>query len=101
MYKCTKCYEMFAEPDSKTICYEDYYGVGSLFDTRNYTDLLICPECGDEDIEYVGELTQCASCGEWFDEDDLYIVDKVNVVNGIKYDCKVNLCEECYEEWEE
>ena len=92
MYKCTKCDAIFEEPDRTTICYEDYYGVGSLFDTRHTTDLLICPECGDEDIENAGALMQCASCEEWFREDDLYMVDDC--------DCNVNLCEKCYEEWE-
>ena len=91
MYKCTKCYEVFDEPDSKTICYEDYYGVGSLFDTRHTTEILICPECGDEDIEDIGKVMQCSSCEEWFNEDDLYIAD----------DCDVYLCEECYENEEE
>lgn len=57
MYRCERCGEIFDEPDSKEICFESYYGVGSMFQDRHYGSVAICPECGTEDIEkyYEGE----------------------------------------------
>ena len=50
-YRCERCGAKFDEPDSKRFCYEDEYGVGSMFPNRNYGYYDICPECGAEDIE--------------------------------------------------
>ncbi len=86
MYKCNNCSARFEEPSRKTITYEDYYGVSDLFQDSHRMDLLICPECKDDDIE---ELMQCDICGEFFEEDEL--IDTDGMVNGsVGY-----VCEQC------
>ena len=51
MYKCNNCENRFEEPSRKRISFEDYYGVGNLFSNHHYTDMLVCPNCDDDDIE--------------------------------------------------
>lgn len=46
MYKCRECAELFEEPDYIEICYEDYYGVGSMFPDKHYGVFCECPYCG-------------------------------------------------------
>lgn len=91
MYKCTNCNCRFEEPKSIRTSYESYYGVSDLFDSYNYMDLLVCPECDYEDIE---KLKQCGLCEEWFEEDELEISDE------IKVGCNNYRCKDCYEEEE-
>lgn len=53
MYKCPECGAIFEEPVFETICYEEIYGVGSMFADRHYGTITNCPECGMAiDIEY-------------------------------------------------
>lgn len=51
MWTCNKCKNKFEDPDYKTVCAEDLYGVSSQFTSRNYIDILICPECRSVEIE--------------------------------------------------
>jgi hypothetical protein len=89
VYRCNNCGGKFEEPTEKRICFEQEYGVANLFESRNYTNIHVCPCCGDNDIH---ELEQCAVCGEWFDE----LEDTVGLVNGgIGY-----VCEQCYKDCE-
>lgn len=46
MYKCPECGEIFDEPNYMEICWEDYYGVSSMFPNRNYGVVAKCPKCG-------------------------------------------------------
>ena len=64
MWKCERCGAKFDDPDSKTICYEQYFGVASMFPNMNYGDISICPECGSEDIDtyYDDIVTYCDVC---------------------------------------
>jgi len=60
MYKCPECGEIFEEPNYMEVCWEDYYGVGSMFPNRNYGVISQCPHCGeaintDDDIYYEEE----------------------------------------------
>ena len=53
MYKCPECGAIFEEPEYETVCYEDIYGVGSMFPDRHYGTFANCPRCGGSiDIEY-------------------------------------------------
>ena len=53
MYKCPECGAIFDEPEYETVCFEELYGVGSMFPDRHYGTFANCPECGEAiDIEY-------------------------------------------------
>lgn len=56
-YKCHDCDEYFDEDDmeEKEICLEDYYGVGGMFQSRNYQRVGCCPHCNSEEIEEVSD----------------------------------------------
>lgn len=46
MYRCRECGKIFDEPDYIERCYEDMYGVGSMFSDRHYAVYPECPYCG-------------------------------------------------------
>lgn len=52
-YKCHDCKEFFEddEMETKTICLENEYGVGSLFQSKHYSDVGCCPHCGSIEID--------------------------------------------------
>jgi len=53
MYKCPECGRVFEEPNYETVCFEELYGVGSMFAGRHYGTFANCPHCGGSiDIEY-------------------------------------------------
>ena len=53
MYKCPECGSVFEEPIYETVCFEELYGVGSMFTDRHYGTFANCPQCGGSiDIEY-------------------------------------------------
>ena len=53
MYKCPECGAIFEDPEYETVCFEELYGVGSMFPDRHYGTFANCPECGGViDIEY-------------------------------------------------
>ena len=53
MYKCPECGAIFEEPEYETVCFEELYGVGSMFSDRHYGTFANCPRCGGAiDIEY-------------------------------------------------
>ena len=53
MYKCPECGSVFEEPEYETVCFEELYGVGSMFMDRHYGTFANCPKCGEAiDIEY-------------------------------------------------
>ena len=53
MYRCPECGAVFDEPEYETVCFEELYGVGSMFPDRHYGTFANCPECGEAiDIEY-------------------------------------------------
>ena len=53
MYKCRECGAVFEEPVYETVCFEEIYGVGSMFADRHYGTFASCPKCGEAiDIEY-------------------------------------------------
>lgn len=53
MYKCPECGAIFEEPVYETVCFEELYGVGSMFADRHYGTFANCPKCGEAiDIEY-------------------------------------------------
>jgi len=52
MYKCPECGKVFDEPEYETVCFEELYGVGSMFGDRHYGTFANCPHCGEAiDIE--------------------------------------------------
>ena len=52
-YKCPECGSVFEEPEYETVCFEELYGVGSMFADRHYGTFASCPRCGGSiDIEY-------------------------------------------------
>ena len=52
-YKCPECGMIFEEPEYETVCFEELYGVGSMFPDRHYGTFASCPRCGGSiDIEY-------------------------------------------------
>ena len=59
MYKCLECGRIFEEPNYETICFEDLYGVRSMFEDRHWGTIATCPFC-DEYVDpernmYYGE----------------------------------------------
>lgn len=50
-YQCERCGEIFDDPEYVTFCYEDEYGVSSMFPNRTYGEYAVCPNCGSEEIE--------------------------------------------------
>ena len=89
MWYCNNCYSEFEEPKRKIISFEEYYGVDHLFPDRHRMDLLVCPNCGDDDIE---EMKTCDRCGEWNREDNLEDTEEL-AGGGIGY-----LCPQCIED---
>lgn len=65
MYACDACLAMFEDPAIEVICFEDYYGVGSMFPDRHYGNVSTCPECGSEEIYEVGCDEECDDCPHW------------------------------------
>ena len=64
MYKCPECGEIFEEPEYETVCFEEIYGVGSMFPDRHYGTFANCPRCGGSiDIEY-------DTCDEEYDDEN-------------------------------
>ena len=61
MLKCAECGEIFDEDEVvyERVCWEDYYGVGSAFQNKNYGSVATCPHCGSD------EIREC-----WEDEDE-------------------------------
>lgn len=55
MYHCENCDKYFIEPSSREACMEDEFGVGSMFDSRNYGNQPTCPHCGSTDFVELGE----------------------------------------------
>ena len=52
-YKCPECESVFEEPEYETVCFEELYGVGSMFNDRHYGTFANCPHCGGSiDVEY-------------------------------------------------
>lgn len=89
MYRCNRCSAEFDEPDTESFCYEDYNGVGSMFEDRHYGESESCPECGSEDFSIIWDdeyddvrslcdINDCADCprkgddcdGRYEDDDD-------------------------------
>lgn len=68
MYKCNNCGSIIREPKRIVTTFEEYYGVSNLFPDSHRLELLVCPNCEENDLE---ELTQCYECEEWFSEDEL------------------------------
>lgn len=53
MYRCPECKAVFDEPEYETVCFEELYGVGSMFADRHYGTFASCSHCGGSiDIEY-------------------------------------------------
>ena len=53
MYKCPECGAVFEDPEYETVCFEELYGVGSMFADRHYGTFASCPRCGEAiDTEY-------------------------------------------------
>lgn len=51
MYRCWNCGTKFEEPDKVERFAEDYFGVGSMFDSKSTITIQECPNCGSDDIE--------------------------------------------------
>lgn len=60
MLKCIRCGEVFGEEETvyERVCWEDYYGVSSMFRNKNYGSIATCPCCGSEELE------------EYYDDDE-------------------------------
>lgn len=50
MCRCDNCGARFEEPELERVCWEDYYGVSSMFPNSNYGEIAVCPNCCSEDI---------------------------------------------------
>lgn len=70
MYKCNKCGELSEEVETKNVCLEDLYGVGSDFQYHHYQNVSVCPSCGSDDIEEI-DGDYCDMCGEFTSYSDL------------------------------
>lgn len=53
MMICNNCGEIFDDDAVvyETVCWEDYYGVGSMFQNKNYGTMATCPCCGSDDLD--------------------------------------------------
>ena len=54
MYKCPECGAIFEDPEYETVCFEELYGVGSMFSDRHYGTIANCPYC-NEAIDTMGD----------------------------------------------
>lgn len=55
MWKCNNCECTFEEPMTFYTTYETFYGIGDMFASSTPLELLVCPHCGDEDIQEAEE----------------------------------------------
>ena len=53
MYRCQNCGSRFDEPNFIEYYAENFYGVGSWFDSKNTIIVRECPRCGSDDIEEI------------------------------------------------
>lgn len=53
MYRCQNCGRRFDEPNYMEYYAEDFFGVGSWFDSKNTIIVRECPCCGSDDIEEI------------------------------------------------
>lgn len=53
MFICCNCKEVIDDDEVKyeEVCWEDYYGVGSMFPDRHYGEFAICPYCGSDELD--------------------------------------------------
>lgn len=51
MWYCNNCGAVFDEPIEKPTTYENIYGVSGEVESRTYTTICLCPNCGTDDIE--------------------------------------------------
>ena len=51
MYRCECCGEVFQQPEFRKFCYEEHFGVSSIFPNKNYGEYAVCPECGSKRID--------------------------------------------------
>ena len=63
MLICNKCGQILSEDELEyeRVCWEEYYGVGSMFPNKNYGDISICPECGSDDLDEYHEDDEAES----------------------------------------
>ena len=54
MVKCIECGAVLCEDEveRETVCWEDYYGVSTMFQNRNYGNVAVCPHCHGAVEEY-------------------------------------------------
>lgn len=69
MLICCECGHIFSEDDLEyeRVCWEDYYGVGSMFPNKNYGEIPICPECGSDEL---GDYYEDEDDGEEEEDDE-------------------------------
>ena len=91
MYYCDNCKCEFDEPKRQRTTFEDFYGVSHLFPDSHTMNLLICPNCGNEDIE---EMETCDNCGGYCLDSDLIDTEEL-VGGGIGY-----ICPDCARDYE-
>lgn len=60
MLICNRCGQVLSEDELEyeRVCWEEYYGVGSMFPNKNYGDIKVCPVCGSDNLD------------EYFEEDE-------------------------------
>ena len=57
MMRCMDCGAAFDDDEVvyESVCWEDYYGVGSSFQKKSYGSIGTCPYCGSDDLEECSE----------------------------------------------
>lgn len=53
MLVCNTCGQVLSEDELEyeRVCWEEYYGVGSMFPNKNYGDIGVCPVCGSDNLD--------------------------------------------------
>lgn len=91
MYYCNECGKTFGEPNTVETTYEDFYGVGHLFEDSNLLILETCPFCGE--VNSFELMEYCDNCTELFKESDLVTCYKENEDSELEY--VGTFCENC------
>ena len=92
MWQCNDCKKICEEPSKKSVCLEDFYGVGSEFSDSHYQVIPLCPYCKSEEVDEV-EGDFCSMCGDFTSYNDLE--DTEGLTNG----GIGKICPDCWEDF--
>lgn len=70
MYKCKNCGCRFDEPKTIHTSWENYYGIGDMFENHTPKTMYVCPECNDDEYDDFYEDDEDDWNEDWEDWED-------------------------------